>query len=434
MQKWTVTMRTHKALRTSLLTALSSLVLLTAVHAAGYPGGDPHNGAYLGVHVNDMSPEQAVSLKVKSNTGALVLSIDQDGPACKAGLKANDVIVAVNGKKVEGTDQLANMMRDMPGGKAATVTVIRGGQSQDIKVVLGSRHDWMESPRMPVANTFMAAGPMAPMPPVAYPPDVDMTLYTPTSARQGLTVESLSPQLAEYFGAPRGQGVLVRGVQKASPAANAGIRAGDVIVKVNGEVIRDLADWKRTMRGLSGKTTFSVMRDKREQALEVNVPGPASGLVKPQDWEESLPDMNALSEQMQLWGPELQRQSDAIQQSFLMDPDEMGKMQRDIDKSMKQQSKEIKRQAKEIQKQAEALRKEMEKMAPQLTRQAMEIEKSVMPTPQDVDAMTRLANDQMKVEIPKIQQKMEEFRKKVDQRSRELEEQMKKQSEQQNQF
>ena len=432
MQERIFTMRRTTTLRNAVWATLGTLALLTAANAApGYPGGDPHSGAYLGVHVNDLTQDQVAKLKVADTNGAVILSIDQDGPACRAGLKANDVIVAVNGNKVENTQQLAQMMRNMQGGKEAIVTIVRNGQSQDIKVMLGVRNEWMAASHPPTS------APMAPVvPPMAYMAPPDIQVYTPTSARNGVTVESLSPQLSEYFGVPRGQGVLVRAVQKASPAANAGIKAGDVIVKVNGEIIRDLADWRRTMRTLTGKASVLIMREKREQVVELTFPGPTSGLnQEPQDWIEFDRNMDSLNEQMEKLAPEL------AQQAMMLNQDDLDDMQRDIEKSMKQQSKEmeksmkklepqLQKQAKEMQKQAEALRKEMEKMTPELMKQGMEIEKSVMPTPQDIDAMSRLAADQMKAVTPKIQQKMDEWRKKMEERDREMQEQIRKQTEQ----
>jgi membrane-associated protease RseP (regulator of RpoE activity) len=423
---------------TTLIAAIAICLLVPAAFATGGTGwGETQSGAYLGVHAGDLTPEQAVSLKTGSNEGALILSIDQDGPACKAGLKANDVIVALNGKKVQNAGQLAEMMRNMQGGKAANLTVVRDGTRRDVKVTLGNRQEWMTAPRPPVANTFMAGSPTNVMPPVAYPGDVEVPVFTPASARRGLVVESLTAQLAEYFGVPPGQGVLVRNVQKGSVAANSGLKAGDVIVKINGEVIRDLADWRRSMGSLSGKSTFSIIRDKREQSFEMNLPAPSSRLdLGVEDWDEFGKNMDALNDELQRLGPELQRET---QQAMMFRQDELDKMQRDVEKSMKHQSEEmeksmkklepqLQKQGKEMQEQAEALRKEMEKMTPELLKQGMEIEKSVMPTQQDIEAMSRLAADQMKAVTPKIQQKMDEWRKKMEERERELQEQIRKQS------
>ena len=89
-----------------------------------------------------------------------------------------------------------------------------------------------------------------------------------SSARSGLMVENLTPQLGDFFGARDGQGVLVRSVEKGSRAEKAGFRAGDVIVKVNGESISDSGDFTHAMHGRKNSTVnVSIIRDKKEQTL-----------------------------------------------------------------------------------------------------------------------------------------------------------------------
>lgn len=427
------------------------LLLLGSLASAGTGGSDAMGGAYLGVSVGDMTPEKASSLNLNVAKGAYVLSIDQDGPACRAGLKARDVIVSVNGKGVQDSQQLSSLMRTLQGGNIATVTVIRDGKQQDIKVTLGNRQEWMAqrapiSP--PVANNKMfAAGPvLAPVPPVAYPTvDVDVPVYTPSSARRGLVVESLTPQLGEFFGAPQGQGVLVRNVQKGSTAANAGLKAGDVIIRINGEAIRDLADWRRSMSSLSGKATFSVIRDKREQAIEMNLPSPTSRLESDGlDWDELARKMDDVGDTLSRLTPELRRNTELAG----LNSDEFEKMQREINKSvqkqMKEQSKEIqksmkqlepemKKQAKELQKQSKEIQQQMEHMRPEIEKQMAEARKqmdSIGPEFQkrmdelrhnmvlkqeDIDQMRQEIQDSMKNITPEIQQQMQELQKQMEQ-------------------
>ena len=324
--------RTTK-LHSAVIAGMAMLLLAPAASAAaaGHAGGgNAQTGAYLGVHISDLTPEQAAGLNGKS--GVFVQSLDQDGPACKAGLKAGDIIIAVGGKQVQGTQQVAEMMQNMSPGKAAIITVVRDGATQDIKVTLGTRHDWTSTQRIPVANAFSARAAAPPLPPTSYSPDFEVPVFTPAAALRGMVVESLTPQLAEYFAVPAGQGVLVRNVQKGSLAANTGFKAGDVIVKINGEVIRDLADWRRGMRSSSGKTSFSIIREKREQTLQMNVPVPTGDLrLGEDDWDQLDMNMDALNQQMERLGPELQRQTE---QAMMLRQDDLEKMQRDIEKSI----------------------------------------------------------------------------------------------------
>ncbi len=378
------------------------------------------------MHVGDLTPAKVSELKLTDANGALVVGLDQDGPACKAGLKENDVIVALDGKKVEDPEQLVELISNMPGGKPATVTVWRGGRSQDIKVVLGSRRQWMALPPVHYGNAF--AGPVPPVPPVPpiAMPDVEIQTFTPTAARHGLMVESLSPQLAEFFGVAQGQGVLVRTVQKGSPAAIAGVKAGDVIMKVNGEVVHDIADWRRSMKSHSGKVSLSVMRDRREQTLEMNLPGPTGMEMKPEDWNDFQNDMDAFRLEMEQLRPELEQQMQEVQQAQMLNQDELEQMQRDLEKSMKQMEPQLQKQSKEIQKQmkkmqpqierqARELQMQMEAMRPEIARQATEMARTMTLKQEDVEKMRHEIEDSMKELQPQLQKQMDELKRQMEQ-------------------
>jgi membrane-associated protease RseP (regulator of RpoE activity) len=93
-------------------------------------------------------------------------------------------------------------------------------------------------------------------------------------SRAGVMVENLTPQLGEFFGVKNGQGVLVRSVEKGTPAEAAGLKAGDIIVRVEKDRIGDRGDWKVALRSYAGsKVTLGVIRDKREQSLTITLPG-----------------------------------------------------------------------------------------------------------------------------------------------------------------
>jgi membrane-associated protease RseP (regulator of RpoE activity) len=91
--------------------------------------------------------------------------------------------------------------------------------------------------------------------------------------RSGLMVENLTPQLGEFLGAKGGKGVLVRSVEKGSIAAKAGLRAGDVIVRVNSEPVTDIGDFSHALRShANGNASVGVIREKREQTITLPVP------------------------------------------------------------------------------------------------------------------------------------------------------------------
>ena len=292
------------------LAVLAVAVLLTLPAAFAAPGSN-EPGAYLGVHIGDITPEMAANLKLNDISGVVVQSLDHDGPACKAGIKNNDVIVSVAGTRIHNTQQMVEVMQGMAAGSVANIAIVRDGRPQNVKVTLGSRKNWMTPGAAPMPNNSMAKSFVAPMPSVAFPADIEVPLMTPASARRGIVVEGLTAQLAEYFGVPNGQGVLVRNVQRGSLGANAGLKAGDVIIKIDGQAIRDLADWRRSMNISSGKTSFSIIREKREQVVEmVRLVRPAN-FAWESDWDYFGHDMDAFNQQMQRLGPEIRRQTDA---------------------------------------------------------------------------------------------------------------------------
>ena len=187
---------------------IAALTLSMAVASFAVPGhpGDPSNGAYLGVMVGKVSPETAAALHLTSG-GTTITNVDQDGPACRAGLKGGDIVTAFNGKPVSGPDQFASMIHASAPGSTVTLTVWRNGQSQEMKVKLG---DWKEMAgcrqrharrRVPVRKRCRLRRRRLPM-----PPDVDIHIHTPMIARSGIMVEPLSPQLCELLRSAAEQG------------------------------------------------------------------------------------------------------------------------------------------------------------------------------------------------------------------------------------
>src|SRR5208282_6810752 len=107
-------------------------------------------------------------------------------------------------------------------------------------------------------------------------PDFDVpvsVVVVHSSARSGLMVENITPQLGEFFGVKGGNGVLVRSVEKGSRAEKAGFRAGDVIVKINDQPVHDTSDFTHAVRSRNRQgVSVGVMRDKKEQNLNLTLP------------------------------------------------------------------------------------------------------------------------------------------------------------------
>ena len=128
-------------------------------------------------------------------------------------------------------------------------------------------------------------------------PDFDVpnmgVVYVHSSMRSGLMVENLTPQLGEFFGAKNGSGVLVRSVEKGSRADKAGLRAGDIIIRVGDQPVHDTSDFTHALHDHSaGSVSVSVIRDKREQTLTLTLPErKESGEIIEESFE--APEMDA---------------------------------------------------------------------------------------------------------------------------------------------
>jgi len=342
-----------------LITALTlAAVLAVAAPAASSGGSAPHSGSYLGVHIDELSQQTASRLHLSDASGALITYVDQDGPACKAGLKNNDVIVGFNGSKVQSPAQLQEMIRNTAAGQTVKLVVLRDSQNKDISVTLGAWPNAVAHARNLPPVPYMAFAP-----PSVKIPDIDVPSFTPLMSRHGMVVESLCPQMSDYFGVPHGQGVLVRSVEKGSPAEAAGLKAGDVIVKVNNENVHDMADWRRAMHARSGKVQVAVVRDKREQTLVLNLPeSPDTSRFAPSDWPEFEEQMQKLRQQMEKLRPELERSQTEMLARLKPSEQEMEQMRREINDAMKNLTPQLQQEMQKFKQQMEQQKLDLQEM------------------------------------------------------------------------
>ena len=231
--------------------------------------------SYLGVGVSDLNNDRVKALKLKDDRGVEIVQVDQDAPAGKAGLKEHDVIVSFNGTPVESQEQFKRLMRETPPGRTVALNIMRDGQPQAVRVQLADRKRLESSvwPHPPGSFPFVTA-PTPPMPPmVDFPRSWNSETIMRARSTVGVTLESLTPQLGDYFGVKNGEGLLVRSVQKGTPAESAGLRAGDIIVRVGDQKITDNSDWSDAIRNnKDGKIAVVIVRDKKEQTLSMSVP------------------------------------------------------------------------------------------------------------------------------------------------------------------
>ena len=225
--------------------------------------------SYLGIGAVEVSPERARALNLREERGVEVAHVEDDSPAAKAGMKQGDVVLEYNGEKVEGVDQFIRLVRETPPGRQVKVAVWRGGATENLTITVGARRNMViETPSGPV--TVPPIPPIPPMPPIDIP-RFEMSYQSPLIGIEG---ESLMPQgqLAEFFGVQ--DGVLVKSVIKNSPAEKAGLKAGDVIVKVDDSKVASTREITSVLRSNRNKSNFplTVVRNKKEMPVTVTIP------------------------------------------------------------------------------------------------------------------------------------------------------------------
>lgn len=304
-------------------------------------------GSYLGVDINDVTADRVHDLKLKEEHGVEVTMVDQDAPAGKAGIKEHDVILTMNGTLIESGEQLRRMIHETPAGRTVTLGMSRDGQTVTLQVELGKhsrKNEWpphvadgqFETPEMPEIPGMPGFG-ISPF----------NVIMVRTSTRSGLMFENLTPQLGEFFGVKGGHGVLVREVSKGSPAEKAGLRAGDVVVKVNSQPVHDCDDLVRWLRnGKSPSSAITIVREKREQTINVVLP----------ERKES----GELFDEESLWAPAVREQAKAAMQQAKV---EIARLQPELKKAAaewKLKRSDLEQMRKDLAKQMEELRREMQ--------------------------------------------------------------------------
>jgi len=231
--------------------------------------------SWLGVGVTEVTAEKVKELKLPAERGALLGKVVAESPAAKAGLKENDVVTEINGQRVEGTEQFRRMIREIPAGRTAQFTVWRDGRSQTLSVTIGKsvQHQFSFSDH-PGAFAFHMPE-VAPMPSFSGLGDFAVSFLG--QPRLGIDAENLDGEFGYFFGAPDGEGILVRGVFEDSPAAKAGLKVGDVITSLNGDRIRTIGELREKMVANKDQKTvkLGVLRNKSTLTLTVELPAPA---------------------------------------------------------------------------------------------------------------------------------------------------------------
>jgi serine protease Do len=221
--------------------------------------------SFMGVMVQEIDADRARELKLKEDFGVEVTRVEPDSPAERAGLKVGDAIQEWNGQRVEGMEQFKRLVSETPTGREVKLDMMRGGSAQTVVIKMGVKQAHVAPP----ALQFPA--PPRPVPTLRPDmPQIPQNLFMWRSTVLGFEGESLNGQLAQYFGV--NEGVLVRSVNKGSSAEKAGLKAGDVVTRVDDSKVETPADLVNHVRSMRGRqVAMVVMRDRKEITLNLTV-------------------------------------------------------------------------------------------------------------------------------------------------------------------
>lgn len=201
---------------------------------------------YLGVNIQNITPDLAKALKIKERKGALVADVIPGSPADKAGIKRGDVILAYNNKQVEDSHDLPPIVAATPEGESATVTLARNGKKKDVAVKIGELSSAEGSSESPGHTA---------------------------QGKWGLMLEDFDSRSTRGSDRTVDHGVLIGGVQPGSPADLAGLRRGDIILEVNQTPVNSVNDVKKRIAGANGEDSLLLLVKRDEGSFFVGLSG-----------------------------------------------------------------------------------------------------------------------------------------------------------------
>lgn len=364
---------------------------------------------YLGVGLREVTEDQLNSFHMPQSRGLEIVVLDHDAPAAKAGLKEHDVILRANGETVDNVEKFRRMVRETPPGHLIALIISRDGREMTMPVKVADRGDvekqaWSQHMTI-IPESDMDMSMVAPQrlgPPV--PGSGFFATMTASTYYTGVIVDALGPQLASFFGAQTGLGLLVKSVDANSPAANAGIKAGDVITKVGATQMATRNDFYRAIRENKGKQVpVTLLRDKKEQTVTLNVgegkntkshldPSCPREMVEVERLTDDLepvqlaelqpeieeavanaqaaigPEMDKVREQMKALEPQLQKEMQGVQEQMRKMEPQLREQMKDLQK-IEPQIREQMKQFQNIEPQIREQMKDLQNIEPQIREQ-----------------------------------------------------------------
>ncbi len=256
----------------------------------------PFERSYLGIQTVEISKENYAKFGLAQVRGVGVEKVVENSPAANAGLQTGDVIVRFEGEEVKSFLKLTRLIGEVAPEQTAKITILRGGSEREFNVTLGRR----ELPQLPTGNFRFENLPTLPALPrtpqaqtVPFPPleqrdggDVFVWRGAAGNRQIGVGVTALTKQLSDYFGVPEGKGLLINNVRENSPAANAGLKAGDIIVEIEGKEVKGQTDLIHALgEKKESAVSLTIVRDRNRQIVRVTPEVSKDGAMRFEEFE-----------------------------------------------------------------------------------------------------------------------------------------------------
>lgn len=325
----------NKSSKVALFTLVMVVFMLLSLSWAEKSYKDKGQG-YLGVYLQELTSDLKESLDLgKSVEGVLISGVVEDSPAEEAGLEDGDVIISFDGKKVYSVKKLTSLVRKTEPGSRVKVKIIRDGDDKRLTVTLGEKSSSISYELLgPEKIIKLKKGKMQPF---------EFTFYS--RPKLGILIQDLTEQLGEYFGVMDGEGILITEVIEGSPAEEAGLKAGDVILEIDNQKVEDSGELFEAIsdKEKGDRVELEVLRDKRSKRFSLT--------LKEEEWsKEFIEGMEKIKI--------LPKKLDRIEIPEIPEIDIRKEYSLD-EKKFKQEMKELKKELKELKKELENLREEM---------------------------------------------------------------------------
>lgn len=228
------------------------------------------SSGYLGVSIRDIDAGDVKALSLPAERGAYIEKVEGESPAEEAGLTEADVVLQYAGESVFSVRQFQRLVRETPPGREVQLEVWRAGSSTSVSAKIGDRfgqyHQLDPELGIDIEERILPHSEVAP--PMLHFGERGFNI-APGRPRLGVQVAPLTEQMADFLGIPGRNGVLILETLPSTPAAVADLRAGDVILSVNGREVRGPRELIRHLT--EGENNIEIARDKRVESVSVNL-------------------------------------------------------------------------------------------------------------------------------------------------------------------